>query len=33
MAYEEYAAGNVRYIVANEVTLPDRLLEYMANYQ
>lgn len=31
--YEEYAARNTAHIVANEVTLPDRLLEYMAEYQ
>ena len=32
-AYETYAAKNVGLIVTNEVTLPDRLLEYMAQYQ
>jgi len=32
-AYEEYAANNTAFIVSNEVTLPDRLLEYMADYQ
>lgn len=31
--YEEYAAKNTAHIVTNEVTLPDRLLEYMAEYQ
>lgn len=31
--YEEYAARNTSHIVTNEVTLPDRLLEYMAEYQ
>jgi superfamily II DNA or RNA helicase len=31
--YEQYAATNVGFIVTNEVALPDRLLEYMANYQ
>lgn len=31
--YEEYAARNTTHIVTNEVTLPDRLLEYMAEYQ
>lgn len=31
--YEDYAARNTAQIVANEVTLPDRLLEYMAEYQ
>lgn len=31
--YEEYAARNTAHIVTNEVTLPDRLLEYMAEYQ
>lgn len=31
--YEDYAASNTARIVANEVTLPDRLLEYMAEYQ
>jgi Type III restriction enzyme, res subunit len=32
-AYESYAAENVGFIVTNEVTLPDRLLEHMAQYQ
>ncbi len=32
-AYETYAAKNVGFIVTNEVTLPDRLLEHMAQYQ
>ncbi|UWR61414.1 DEAD/DEAH box helicase [Phaeobacter inhibens] len=31
--YEEYAARNTAHIVTNEVTLPDRLLEKMAEYQ
>ncbi|WP_083202446.1 DEAD/DEAH box helicase [Stappia indica] len=31
--YEDYAASNTAHIVTNEVTLPDRLLEYMAEYQ
>jgi superfamily II DNA or RNA helicase len=31
--YEEYAEQNTAHIVTNEVTLPDRLLEYMAEYQ
>lgn len=31
--YEDYAARNTGYMVSNEVTLPDRLLEYMAEYQ
>ncbi len=31
--YEDYAARNTTRIVTNEVTLPDRLLEYMAEYQ
>jgi hypothetical protein len=31
--YEEYAARKPEYIVTNEVTLPDRLLEQMAEYQ
>ncbi len=31
--YEDYAARNTAHIVTNEVTLPDRLLEYMAEYQ
>lgn len=31
--YEDYAARNTEHIVTNEVTLPDRLLEYMAEYQ
>lgn len=31
--YENYAASNTAHIVTNEVTLPDRLLEYMAEYQ
>lgn len=31
--YEEYAARNTSHIVTNEVTLPDRLLKYMAEYQ
>lgn len=31
--YEQYAARNTAHIVTNEVTLPDRLLEYMAEYQ
>lgn len=31
--YEDYAARNTANIVSNEVTLPDRLLEYMAEYQ
>src|SRR5690606_21080184 len=31
--YEDYAARNTSHIVTNEVTLPDRLLEYMAEYQ
>jgi len=31
--YEDYAARNTAYMVSNEVTLPDRLLEYMAEYQ
>ncbi len=33
IAYETYAAENVGFIVTNEVTLPDRLLEHMAQYQ
>jgi hypothetical protein len=33
IAYEEYVARNTAFIVSNEVTLPDRLLEYMAEYQ
>lgn len=33
MGYEEYAARNTLHIVQNEVTLPDRLLKYMAEYQ
>jgi len=33
VAYEGYAANNARFIVSNEVTLPDRLLELMAEYQ
>jgi hypothetical protein len=32
-AYETYAADNVAFIVSNEVTLPDRLLSHMAEYQ
>ncbi len=32
-SYEKYAARNTAHIVTNEVTLPDRLLEYMAEYQ
>lgn len=32
-AYEQYAATNVEFIVTNEVTLPDRLLQHMAQYQ
>ena len=32
-AYEEYVAENTAFVVTNEVTLPDRLLEYMAEYQ
>jgi superfamily II DNA or RNA helicase len=32
-AYEEYAARNTAFIVTNEVTLPDRLLKHMAEYQ
>jgi superfamily II DNA or RNA helicase len=32
-AYEAYAADNVAFIVSNEVTLPDRLLSHMAEYQ
>ncbi len=31
--YEEYASRNTSHIVTNEVTLPDRLLDYMAEYQ
>ncbi|CAE6857732.1 hypothetical protein R69658_07471 [Paraburkholderia aspalathi] len=31
--YEDYAARNTAHMVSNEVTLPDRLLEYMAEYQ
>lgn len=31
--YENYAARNTSFIVSNEVTLPDRLLAYMAEYQ
>ena len=31
--YEDYAARNTAHIVTNEVTLPDRLIEYMAEYQ
>jgi superfamily II DNA or RNA helicase len=31
--YEAYSAKNTAHIVTNEVTLPDRLLEYMAEYQ
>lgn len=31
--YEDYAARNTGYMVSNEVTLPDRLLEYMPEYQ
>ncbi|MEP2028004.1 MAG: DEAD/DEAH box helicase family protein [Paracoccaceae bacterium] len=31
--YEDYAARKTEHIVSNEVTLPDRLLEYMAEYQ
>lgn len=33
LAYERYAADNVGFIVSNEVTLPDRLLRHMAEYQ
>lgn len=33
MGYEDYAARNTAHIVTNEVTLPDRLLGYMAEYQ
>lgn len=32
-SYEQYASRNTAHIVTNEVTLPDRLLEYMAEYQ
>lgn len=32
-AYEDYAKRNAAHIVSNEVALPDRLLEYMAEYQ
>jgi superfamily II DNA or RNA helicase len=32
-AYEGYAAEKAQFIVSNEVTLPDRLLELMAEYQ
>ena len=32
-AYETYAANNVELVVTNEVTLPDRLLKFMAEYQ
>ena len=32
-AYEDYAKRNAGHIVSNEVALPDRLLEYMAEYQ
>ncbi len=31
--YEKYAANNTAFIVSNEVTLPDRLLAFMAEYQ
>lgn len=31
--YEDYAARKTAHIVTNEVTLPDRLLDYMAEYQ
>jgi superfamily II DNA or RNA helicase len=31
--YEDYAARNTTHIVSNEVTLPDRLLEKMPEYQ
>lgn len=33
IGYEDYAARNTAHIVTNEVTLPDRLLEFMAEYQ
>ena len=33
VSYEEYAARNTAFIVTNEVALPDRLLDYMADYQ
>ena len=33
VSYEEYVARNTAFIVTNEVTLPDRLLDYMADYQ
>ncbi|WP_440830695.1 DEAD/DEAH box helicase [Pseudomonas fragariae (ex Marin et al. 2024)] len=32
-AYEDYARRNAVHFVSNEVALPDRLLEYMAEYQ
>ncbi|MBN3215550.1 DEAD/DEAH box helicase [Pectobacterium polaris] len=31
--YEKYTAQNTSHMVMNEVTMPDRLLAYMANYQ
>lgn len=33
VSYEEYVARNTAFIVTNEVALPDRLLDYMADYQ
>jgi hypothetical protein len=33
IAYETYAARNTSFIVSNEVTLPDRLLKHMPEYQ
>ena len=33
ISYEEYVARNTAFIVTNEITLPDRLLDYMADYQ
>src|SRR4029077_10969281 len=33
VSYERYAASNTPFIVSNEVTLPDRLLRLMPEYQ
>lgn len=33
IAFEKYATSNVAFIVSNEVTLPDRLLNLMSEYQ
>ena len=33
VSYEEYVARNTAVIVTNEVALPNRLLDYMADYQ